>query len=304
MYLLRASSLLRATVCLSFCLSILPSAHSQKTTQIRFRVVANAMIVVPVTINGAGPYDFLLDTGNSNTLVDRRLAEELHLPSAGERILVTAQGEAVTPRGHSDSLSMAGATVLGLDLLLINRYAQLLPGVRGSLGEDFLRNFDLLIDNEHRHIELEEGPGLLANRLTGEHLPMSLNGFNGKQLTRNRLVVAADVYELGNKRMKLQLDSGTPSFLLFSKSNAVEFTFRASSPHCIGGIFGDGFDAKPAQTDLKLGTKLFPNLTVLLPIGHIRSMDVDGLLPTSLFRTIFISHSGQFAILNPSAYRP
>jgi hypothetical protein len=108
------------------------------------------------------------------------------------------------------------------------------------------------------------------------------------------------MYELGNKRMKLQLDSGTPSFLLFSKVNKVDFISRNSLPHSIGGIFGGGFDAEPAQTDLRLGNRLFPKLTVLVPTDNMPPMDVDGLLPTSLFQSIFISHSGQFAILNPS----
>ena len=29
----------------------------------------NYMIVVPVTINGSGPYDFVLDTGSNNTML-------------------------------------------------------------------------------------------------------------------------------------------------------------------------------------------------------------------------------------------
>ena len=41
-------------------------------------------IVVPVTINGAGPFDFLVDTGDTDTIIDRKLAEELHLLSAGK----------------------------------------------------------------------------------------------------------------------------------------------------------------------------------------------------------------------------
>jgi len=89
-----------------------------------------------------------------------------------------------------------------------------------------LRNFDLLIDNRRHHIQLEQGSGSLADTLTGEHLPMSLNGFNGQQLTRNRLVVAGVICELGNKKTNFQLDSGTSSFLLFSKVNKVDFISR------------------------------------------------------------------------------
>jgi hypothetical protein len=33
-------------------------------------------------------------------------------------------------------------------------------------------------------------------------------------------------------------------------------------------------------------------------------MDVDGLLPTALFRSIYISHSCKFVVLDPSAKKP
>ena len=83
----QVSSRLLSAVRFGLCFSIFAFGRCQEPLKVRFRVVANTMIVVPVTINGAGPFDFLLDTGSSDTVVDRRLAEELHLPSAGEMIL-------------------------------------------------------------------------------------------------------------------------------------------------------------------------------------------------------------------------
>ena len=102
---LRLSGRLLALV--SFCLSNLPSGIGQEPFRVKFRVVRD-MIVVPVTINGAGPFDFLVDTGSTDTIIDRKLAEELHLPSAGTMILETAEGKAATPLAQTDSLSMGG----------------------------------------------------------------------------------------------------------------------------------------------------------------------------------------------------
>src|SRR5258708_15315098 len=234
----RLSSRLLAFVSFAFYLSTLASALGQEPLQVRFRVVADTMIVVPVTINGAGPFDFMLDTGNTDTVVDRKLAEELHLPPAGKMILMTAQGDAVTPLAHTDTLSMARATVRGLNLLVVNHYADLLPKVRGSLGESFLRYFDLLIDNQHHLIQFELGPGALTDILTGQHLPLSLNGLNEQILARNRLIVVGQIYELGNKNMKLQLDSGTPSIVLFSPLNILNLISRQSPTHSVGAILG------------------------------------------------------------------
>ena len=286
----------------SFCLylSTLPSGLGQERFQVKFRVVAD-MIVVPVTINGAGPFDFLLDTGNTDTIIDRKLAEELRLSPAGTMILMTPQGDAVTPRAHTDSLSMAGASVRGLNLCVVNDYADIRPKVRGSLGEDFLRYFDLLIDNQGHLIQFELGPGPLADMLTGGHMPLSLDGFNEEKLTR--LVVIGNIF--GNKDMKLQLDSGTPSIVLFTTLNTSPLISSGSHSHSLGGILGGGSLVDPQTARfLRLGDKVFYDLTVFVPRGKIPPMDIDGLLPTSLFRSIFISHSGRFVILDPSTKKP
>jgi hypothetical protein len=183
--------------------------------------------------------------------------------------------------------------------VVVNHFANILPNVRGSLGEDFLQNFDLLIDNQRHLLQFESEPGPLADMLTGEHMPLSLNGFYEQKATRNRLVLVGNIF--GNKDMKLQLDSGTPSIVLFSKLNEPSLVSEKRTVHFVGGIFGSSFVAD-AQTvmHLRLGGKTFSDLTVLVAAGNMPPMDIDGFLPTSLFRSIFISHSGKFVILDPS----
>src|SRR6266446_1772024 len=56
------------------------------------RLVGGRFLVVPVTLDGTGPYPFLLDTGSTSTLVDPRLAERLRLPRAGQVRHETATG--------------------------------------------------------------------------------------------------------------------------------------------------------------------------------------------------------------------
>jgi hypothetical protein len=50
---------------------------------------------------------------------------------------------------------------------------------------------------------------------------------------------------------------------------------------------------------LRLGDNSVSNLTVVALPGRA-DLDTNGLIPTSLFHSIFISHRGRFAILNPS----
>jgi len=52
-----------------------------------------AMILVPVTIDDHGPYDFALDTGAGITLIDTQLADTLQLPVTGNSAQVAGVGE-------------------------------------------------------------------------------------------------------------------------------------------------------------------------------------------------------------------
>ena len=71
--------------------------------------------------------------------------------------------------------------------------------VRGVLGEDFLQNFDLLIDYRHQSIRLESPLGSMAETAAGEHLPLQLTGtYHGKP-SYNRLVISGHIQEFGRR---------------------------------------------------------------------------------------------------------
>jgi hypothetical protein len=72
-------------------------------------------------------------------------------------------------------------------------YANIRPNVRGSLGEGFFQNFDLFLENRRHLIQFESGTRQLADMLSGEHMPLSLNGSYEHEPTRNRLVVIANI---------------------------------------------------------------------------------------------------------------
>src|SRR5246127_1887452 len=52
-----------------------------------FRVVNRHQIIVAVSINHSGPYDFLLDTGTQITMIDPSVAAELHLNTSGAAVV-------------------------------------------------------------------------------------------------------------------------------------------------------------------------------------------------------------------------
>jgi len=287
---------------LFLCVSSLP-ALAAPTTEITatFKIANDYLIIVPVTINGSGPYDFVLDTGSNNTMLDQKLADELALPHGSERISVGVMGSVTMSAVYANSLSIAGATVAGKDLFLFTSAdAKGLPRkVRGVLGEDFLQNFDVLLDYRHQVLQLESGLGTLAATLTGEHLPVQLSGTLQGKSTFRRLIVIGRIQELGdNSPLSLVLDSGVNSLILFRK----HLVLGASQHMFEGAAFNSsGLAAMETRTirKLALGKDEVNDLTVIAHTGQPES-DTDGLIPTSLFHSIFISHRGRFVILNPS----
>jgi hypothetical protein len=108
-----------------------------------------AMILVPITIDGHGPYNFALDTGAGITLIDTQLADSLHLPVTGDSGQVAGVGgsQDITPV-HVDSWNAGKITLPAADVASTN-----LPSFRqnsdvhGLLGSDILSRFGRITIN-------------------------------------------------------------------------------------------------------------------------------------------------------------
>jgi len=61
----------------------------QSNDIVNFRLSDKYLMIVPTMVNGAGPFNFLLDTGATHTVIDPALARQLQLPMIGEASLTT-----------------------------------------------------------------------------------------------------------------------------------------------------------------------------------------------------------------------
>lgn len=113
--------------------------------------------LVPVTINGKGPYTFALDTGASQSLVDAAVAKELGVAKSGDSHPVAGITEVTNVR----TIKVASWSVGSVRLPPTSVVAANLPfgnadhGVQGLLGSDMLSAFDIVtIDYEHEVLRL------------------------------------------------------------------------------------------------------------------------------------------------------
>ena len=279
------------------CLPVL----GQRRFSIKFKV-DNSLIIVPVTINGAGPYNFLLDTGCSDMAVDSKLVAELNLANAGDAKILAPHGTGISSVVRINSVLVGGATVQNVNASVVRQFEARFYDVRGLLGEAFLQNFDLLIDNQRHVVEFESGPGPLTNSLTGERTPILLHGDYQGRFTKQRIVLFAHIGDLGERDFRLLLDSGADRAVLFDKVGGL--ITKQQNYFLLGTPDSGRVSAVKGTTvhSLRIGGRVLTDVTVTIP-SVIPESDVDGLLPTYLFDSVFICHSGEFVILNPRVKR-
>ena len=148
--------------------------------------------VVQVSINGTGPYDFILDTGSNVTIMRSQLIRKLNLSSGAPMAIVTATGETRGQRVIIESIAVAGLAVEHLEINALDRVQILNGRVQGILGENFLKNFDILIDNEQQTLFIDRTSSL-ESAVAGERLSFSRFGSFDYKPTPDRIVIKLKV---------------------------------------------------------------------------------------------------------------
>lgn len=262
-----------------------------------FRLVRNALVVVPVLINDAGPFEFLLDTGTNTTIITPELAGRLNIHATGSLSLITLVGTEVVPRTVLDSLALGAKSIKRLEVLFDD-----LSGVRsvdakicGVLGQNFLSQFNYLLNYTERYIEPDED-GELERRLTGT--PLAVESHEGK------LLVTSQSTSSRQETLRLVLDSGASHLVIFASACA-KLGLKAESREGIlipTNAAGHHVMLRRLR-QLQLGSERIRDLpfALMADLAPLESRSEDGLLPTNLFRTIFFQNDKHTVILNPRA---
>ncbi|HLH27043.1 MAG TPA: retropepsin-like aspartic protease [Chloroflexota bacterium] len=117
------------------------------------RAGGSVIALVDVTVHGQGPYDFVVDTGASRSVVDQQLAQQLGLPqvAAAPQVTGVSGPAAATVVRISDwsagDVSLPNGVVAAIDLQLSDSAAaQQLIGRRlyGLIGSDVLSSFGVV----------------------------------------------------------------------------------------------------------------------------------------------------------------
>lgn len=269
------------------------SARPRAVSTVNFKLLEDYVIVIPVTVNGAGPYEFLLDTGTNTTLVSAEFAQALRLRPVDRIELMTVTGSQIVPRAWLESVTVGAKTATNLEALLsdLREARAVKPEICGVLGQNFLSRFNYLINYRDRRIEFED-ENEMERSLRGARLPIEWN--EGRAL----------ITPSEGSRLRLALDSGTPAMILFNDDARVsDLNWEPGAPQTfrLSSDLGSQVVQRRRLGKFSLGDVEFRNLPVILRGAKTARENrfEDGLLPTSLFQSIYFNHRKNFVILNP-----
>lgn len=266
--------------------------------------LAHAHLGVFVTINNSGPYEFMVDTGAQITMLDSSLAQELKLEASGLLSLVTVTSDQEVPLVSAAIVEVGPVSVQGMrmaveDFASLDREA---PTLRGILGTDFLSRFDILLDNRHKSLCFDDSHRRQQS-LLGEQLPiLSIN--HQSSASAPAILVSVHLPDDGKQGSILRLDSGSNVPLLYVDTQATAMSLAHATP--VSGVT-IGRQAQfayvytpPRRARFGAHTEMQIAFAVKLGSSLLYSKAGEvGLLPTRLFKRVFISAADHFVIFDP-----
>lgn len=271
-------------------------AQGSRMATVAMRPSHDKRAVVAVKVNGEGPYDFVVDTGATITVVDADLVDQLKLPIEGA---VTVRSSAATSAGSRSiareimvgDLTITNVTIVSMKNPLLGSKT---TGIRGILGENFLHHFDLLIDNLHRQVTLDTGNELAAS-LHGEHLVIHSTPTLTEQGEYLRPRLSVRIQDVGDTNVLL--DSGANELIVFHWGNPFGSESTGTNLQTINGKLR----CSTRLSMVRFSPHNFKDVEFAACVSAtMQPGSQQGILPTAIFRQVFISHAASYVILDPT----
>jgi len=162
-------------------------------------------MVVPVFINGRGPFGFVVDTGANHSVVASELVGVCSLPSAGRAEVHGIAGAEPANMAAVARLAVGQVTSSNLEMPTLPR-ARL--GADGLLGVDILRGRRMLLDFAQNRFEIgPSGPGVEFGSDRKSRIPSHVDPIHVAASYRYGQLVILDA-QVGATPVSAFLDSG------------------------------------------------------------------------------------------------
>ena len=268
-------------------------------TNLPVRTIEGYLMVVSVSINDRGPFDFLVDTGTNTTLIDPELAKELRLTPKDSLQLASLGSATNVPRYYFQTFRVGPASVSNQEALAVPlpQLAAIDRKIRGVLGMNFLLHFSFRLNYDRRTLELYPFPEA-ANVPAGLRVPVEINE------SRLLIKVASSASPRGS--WKLALDSGIAQFLVFQQRIVPPSGSGAcGKSNCLIQVSTNLADHSASTVllhDVSIADSRLTDTQVVVLRNDLQkpSDPQDGLLPAAPFHSVFFDRTNATVIFSPS----
>lgn len=181
---------------------------SPGSAKLKFRLAGGAqpLILLPTRVNGAGPFDFILDTGAGTSLLSAELAQQLNIKILGTKEGQSAGGKISVSLAKVESLALGQAKIEDVEVGIVDlgHIAKTIgTKIDGDVGYNFLKHFRVTIDYQTGEIRFDD-PKRIENfgGPSKAEIPMRL-------ASPAKPLVLVDVYANGRGPFQFAIDTGT-----------------------------------------------------------------------------------------------
>jgi len=239
---------------------------------VKLQVREGHPVVDGVYVNGHGPYRFLIDTGSNVNLIDAALARKIGMNATFQVDLASAAGKAAAPGSDGNEILLDSAEA-GSQKFLLSRLEAIhrsSPDIQGVLGEWFLSQFDYTLDLRGKQLEFGR---------------QSRSGTRSPFTTVNARPIVST--SLGH----LALDSGQAQLVLFGVQPDSRPDLRSEMRTLAGSVQVGIVSAKRLIIE---GKRFSSGDAVAIP--NRPETDVDGLMPLTPFKTVYVCNSEGYIV--------
>lgn len=259
---------------LSICLllSAYVAAADPPSGSTAFMLAGPGGIVVQVTVNGQGPFRFLLDTGSTHSSITESLAARVGARLVAQAMVGSVLGSTLRPIARLDRLTVGPVRVDGLMPSVVPDLGVLTAeDVAGVLGQDVLATWRYTIDFRERRLRW-----LAAPLLAEDGRVLQLEADQGRFVVR---------VPHGAMALRLVPDSGASSLLLVrTEGRCLPSMSISPDPVELSTLSARASVHRAVVHELRIGAATLRDLPALIVDAAVGSAgSADGLLPLHLF---------------------
>ena len=226
------------------------------------------LIILPIQLNGRGPYNFILDTGSGSGLVfNQKVVNQEGLTNCRKVPIYADNGSKVTDLlvANDIALSLDGVKGENQSMLVLQEDHINIRNVigidaHGVLGSELFNRFIVKVDYENKALTLYD-PSSFKKPKGYQKIPITIENF------KPYINVYIKQKKGKNLKAKLLIDTGASNALFLDEKHNDDIILpKKTVPHTLGiGLIGDISGQVGRLQKVKFGKFNFKNVTTSYP---------------------------------------